>query len=144
MLFQYLLVGIGGSLGAISRFLVELGVNQLLSNSVFPYGTLAVNFLGCLIIGVMFGLISGTQFITPRIRLIVITGFLGALTTFSSFGHDTFALIEKGYLFIALVNVVIQVILGLVAVWFGLVGVKYWIRYSRYKYLKRSRLSRRS
>jgi len=78
-----------------------------------------VNLLGCLIIGFLFGVIAISQFIGPRIRLLLITGFLGALTTFSSFGYETFKLITDRNYTVALLNILIQVTAGLFAVWIG-------------------------
>ena len=119
MIAQYIIVGIGGSLGAISRFVIENLVNEFINTSIFPFGTLAVNLLGCLIIGFLFGIIAVSQLIGPRARLLMITGFLGALTTFSSFGYETFILIEKKEIITALLNILTQVIIGLFAVWAG-------------------------
>jgi len=121
MIIQYIIVGIGGSFGAILRFIIETWVNEFTKTSVFPFGTLAVNLLGCLIIGFLFGIIAVSQLIGPRARLLLITGFLGALTTFSSFGYETFALIKNQEFIIALLNVLVQVTIGLFAVWIGYV-----------------------
>jgi fluoride exporter len=119
MLIQYIIVGIGGSLGAVSRFIVEAWVGGFTRTSVFPFGTLVVNLLGCLIIGFLFGIVAISQLIGPRTRLMIITGFLGAFTTFSSFGYETFALIQNQKYFFALLNILVQVIGSLIAVWIG-------------------------
>ena len=119
MLIQYIIVGIGGSLGAVLRFIIETWVHGFSKTSLFPFGTLAVNLLGCLVIGFLFGIIAISQMIGLRARLFLITGFLGALTTFSSFGYETFILIKNQEFIIALFNILIQVVIGLFAVWIG-------------------------
>jgi fluoride exporter len=119
MIIQYIIVGIGGSFGALLRFIIESWIHGFSKTSIFPFGTLAVNLLGCLLIGFLFGIIAVSQLIGPRARLLLITGFLGALTTFSSFGYETFILIKNQEFIIALVNVLIQVTVGLLAVWIG-------------------------
>jgi fluoride exporter len=121
MIIQYIIVGIGGSFGATLRFIIETWVNEFTKTSVFPFGTLVVNLLGCLLIGFLFGIIAVSQLIGSRARLLLITGFLGALTTFSSFGYETFVLIRNQDFFVALVNILIQVLAGLFAVWSGYV-----------------------
>jgi len=121
MFLQSIIVGIGGIFGANARFLIEYFVKDFTGPVVFPYGTLTVNMLGCIIIGMMFAFIEGYNSISPRSRLLLITGFLGALTTFSSFGLDTFNLILKNHLIIAVINVLVQVVFGLIAVWIGFV-----------------------
>ncbi|MCP4180678.1 MAG: fluoride efflux transporter CrcB [bacterium] len=124
LLFQSLIVGIGGVLGAISRYLLEALVKIFAGTAMFPFGTLTVNILGCLLIGMMFALIDGYSSVGPRVRLFFITGYLGALTTFSSFGLDTFKLIISNHMIIAGLNILIQVIVGLFAVWLGYVVIR--------------------
>lgn len=121
MFLQSIIVGIGGIFGANARFLIEYFVKDFTGPVLFPYGTLTVNMLGCLIIGMMFALIEGYNSISARARLLLITGFLGALTTFSSFGLDTFNLIHKNNFIIAIINILVQVVFGLIAVWIGFV-----------------------
>ena len=85
-----LLVGTGGFAGSAARYLVGRWVHQLLGTTWFPYGTLAVNVLGCLIIGILFGLAQARGIFTDETRALVFTGVLGGFTTFSSFGLETF------------------------------------------------------
>ncbi len=117
-----LLAGAGGFLGAIARYLVVLGVNQTpLAASGFPYGTLAVNVAGCLIIGLVGGLASshGLFAAGSGARVFLFVGILGGFTTFSAFGYDTLMLAREGSFLLALGNVGLQVVLGLGAVWLG-------------------------
>ncbi|HJO94213.1 MAG TPA: fluoride efflux transporter CrcB [Victivallales bacterium] len=124
LLFQSLIVGIGGILGAISRYLLEWLVKMITGAVLFPFGTLTVNMLGCLLIGMMFALIDGYSSVGPRVRLFFITGYLGALTTFSSFGLDTFKLMISDHFTVAVFNILIQIVVGLFAVWLGYVVIR--------------------
>jgi CrcB protein len=85
-------VGLGGFAGAISRFLLSTGIHKVASSS-FPYGTLAVNVLGSFIIGFLF--LYFEQNISPNQKALVITGFLGALTTFSTFSLETVLMLQQ-------------------------------------------------
>lgn len=118
---KVLLVGVGGFLGAISRF----GVAQLLQNYVkhpFPIGTLIVNIVGCFSIGMLFEYLRGHQLL-PTIALFVSVGFLGSFTTFSAFGFETVNLIKSGDFRFATINVGASLVLCLGAViaggWIG-------------------------
>ena len=119
MWLQMLIIGAGGFLGAMSRFLLSGYAQNFSRKQIFPYGTLVVNVLGCLLIGLVFGLIINYQLLGERTRLLVITGFLGSFTTFSSFGYETFVLIKDNEILLALINILTQVTFGLVAVWLG-------------------------
>ena len=117
-----LLVGAGGFLGAIVRYLVFLGVFQTpLAASGFPYGTLAVNVAGCLIIGLVGGVASshGLFAAGSGARVFLFIGILGGFTTFSAFGYDTLMLARDGSFLLAVGNVGLQIVLGLGAVWLG-------------------------
>jgi len=119
MLLQCIFVGIGGFLGAISRYLISTKVQILSKSTLFPYGTLAANMVGCLIIGVMFGLVVNTTLLGESLQNLIITGFLGALTTFSTFGFETYALVRGKAIILAVVNILAQIIIGIVLVWLG-------------------------
>ena len=119
MVSQIILVGIGGFIGSVFRFLLSGFVHRLVPLSEFPFGTLAVNVLGCLLIGLLNGLAETRQIIGPELRLLLMIGMLGGFTTFSAFGYETFALIRDAEVFRATGNVFLQVFFGLVAVWMG-------------------------
>jgi CrcB protein len=119
-LSQSLLVGAGGFVGAALRFGVSGGVQRLAGFSSFPYGTLAVNVLGCLAIGLLSGLAESRQVLTPEARLLILIGLLGSFTTFSTFGYETLTLLRDGVLLRAAANVALQIGLGLGAAWAGL------------------------
>ena len=112
---KLLLVFIGGGLGAMSRFLVTTALAGKLGN--FPLGTLAANFFGSLLMGLVVGFLAGRF---ESIRLFVAVGFLGGFTTFSSFSAETLALIQNGQIFSAAANVIVSVVAGLLACAVGL------------------------
>lgn len=110
------LVGLGGFLGSILRYLLGGWVHRMLNNPWFPYGTLAVNILGCLMIGFLGGLAEDHQVFSSEARLFVFLGILGGFTTFSSFAYETSALATDGQFVAASMNIGLQVVVGLVAV----------------------------
>lgn len=114
------LVGVGGLIGASSRYAVGRWVNDMAGNPAFPYGTLAVNVVGCLLIGVLAGLAATRTILGVDTRAFLIVGVLGGFTTYSAFGLETVELIRRGEFFVGLSNVVLQITLGLAAVWVGL------------------------
>jgi CrcB protein len=116
---KLLLVGLGGGLGAVARYWLSGVVQEALRNVTFPYGTLTVNVLGCLIIGGLSYLGEARGVLTQEARLLLITGFLGGFTTFSTFGNETVGLARGGESGPALANVAAHVALGLGAVWAG-------------------------
>jgi CrcB protein len=111
-------VALGGSLGAVSRYLLGLLTRAWWGES-FPHGTLLVNVLGCLIIGILAGV--GLKHVSLPLQQFAIVGVLGSLTTFSTFGHDTLELFQRQPL-LALGNIGANVIAGLAAVALG-----YWL-----------------
>jgi CrcB protein len=114
-----LLVGIGGALGSIGRYLLGGWVHGLAPFGTFPLGTLVVNALGCLIIGVLGGINDARQALGPELRVFLMIGVLGGFTTFSSFAYETLALARDAEMGRALINVAAQVLLGLGAAWIG-------------------------
>ena len=119
MAFQIFLVGLGGFIGSVFRFLLSGFVYRMVPFAEFPLGTLAVNVLGCLLIGVLNGVAETRQVLGPELRLFLMIGTLGGFTTFSTFGYETLALIRDAALLQAMGNVIAQVVFGLIAVWLG-------------------------
>ena len=116
---KWILVMIGGSLGAALRYAVNLLAVRFWGSG-FPWGTLAVNLAGCLLIGLIFGLAERAAWVSPSMRLFFVTGFLGALTTFSSFAIETVNTASTGSLALATTNVLANNIFGLALVIAGL------------------------
>ena len=114
-----ILVGVGSLFGGVFRYGLSIWVHRLLDNPWFPYGTLAVNALGCLAIGFLSGLAEARAAFTPEARLFLFVGVLGGFTTFSSFALETFSLARDTQSLAALVNIGLQLVLGLLAVWLG-------------------------
>lgn len=114
-----LFVGLGGFIGASLRYWLG-GLVQDWSGSVtFPYGTLAVNLIGCLVIGLLSQVAEARGVFTSQTRLLVFTGVLGGFTTFSTFGNETYNFLQDGENQLALLNVAVHIVLGLAAVWCG-------------------------
>jgi CrcB protein len=118
-----LAVGMGGALGALARYGLS-GLAHRLYSGDFPLGTLAVNVLGCVAIGALAWMVEDRQMFGPEARLFVRIGFLGSLTTFSTFGHETFELLRDAEWLPALANVGANVLLGLTGVALGWIGAK--------------------
>jgi fluoride exporter len=117
-MLKLLLVGAGGFLGSVARALLSNFVQQL-SASQFPFGTLTVNVIGCLVIGGLSQLGEARDVFSPETRAFLFVGILGGFTTYSSFGNETINLGRSGLLVSALLNVASQMVLGLGAVWLG-------------------------
>ena len=116
---QLLAIAGGGALGAVMRFGVSSGVYRVLGKD-FPYGTLAVNVLGSLFMGLCFVLMIERNVLSMEWRSVIMIGFLGAFTTFSTFSIETLSLLESGELTRALLNILLSVTLCLAATWIGL------------------------
>ena len=118
-MFNVILVGIGGLIGSILRYLVSGYVQQWTQSFEFPYGTLAVNLIGCLVIGFLSQLADARGVFSTEVRVLVFVGLLGGFTTFSSFGNETMNLMRDGEMLPAFANVSAHMVLGLGAVWLG-------------------------
>ena len=115
---QLLIVGFGGFLGTIARFLVQK-LNLHWHFLSIPMGTLIVNILGSLIIGVIIGISAKSEFISPVIRLFLMVGFCGGFTTFSSFSAENLTLMQNGQFLSVLIYTGSSIILGFLAVYLG-------------------------
>ena len=113
------LVGFGGFIGAVLRFLISDWVNGIFQTLSVPYGTLTVNITGCLLIGILAGLSENRNLLGPETRALLVVGVVGGFTTFSTFGNETVELLKDGKSIAAFSNVALHVCLGLVAVWVG-------------------------
>ncbi len=120
---QVLAVGLGGFVGALLRYWLT-GVAQRWAGDSFPLGTLSVNVLGCMVLGALMCLVEYRAWFGPNVRVFLTVGILGSLTTFSTFGYETFALVRDGQLLAALGNVAANVGFGFAAVTFGWFAAK--------------------
>jgi fluoride exporter len=116
---RILLVMAGGGIGAVSRYGTTLLAAKLFGTS-FPWGTLIVNLVGCFLIGLSFALVERSFIMNPSMRLFFITGFLGALTTFSTFGYETVYAMKASDYWIAAANIVSNNLVGIALVFLGL------------------------
>ncbi len=116
---KMILVGLGGFIGSVLRYAVSGQVQQATQNVTFPYGTLAVNLIGCLVIGLLSQLAETRGIFTAETRAFIFVGALGGFTTFSTFGNETMSLLREGENLPALLNVGTHIVLGLTAVWVG-------------------------
>lgn len=120
------IIGLGGFIGAVSRYLVG-GFFQALSQSIsFPYGTFMVNIIGCFLIGFLAHLADYRGLFSDSSRAFIFVGVLGGFTTFSAFSNETFNLLRDGELSLALINIVGQVVICIAAVWLGR-AVAFWL-----------------
>jgi len=117
-LSQILYIAIGGAIGAVLRYLASTAVYALLGRG-FPYGTLVVNVLGSLAMGVLAILLIERVSTGPELRALLLIGLLGSFTTFSTFSIETLNLIEQGGLIKAGLNILLSVMLCLAAAWVG-------------------------
>ncbi|WP_210105240.1 fluoride efflux transporter CrcB [Neorhizobium galegae] len=118
-MMQLTLVAVGGAVGSVCRYLAGLAVTRLLGFN-FPWGTLTINIAGCFAIGFLTELLARRFDASLDLRLLIIVGFLGGFTTFSSFSLDTMVLIERGATAAALAYVLASVLVSLLAAFGGL------------------------
>lgn len=113
-----LLVGLGGCLGSVARYGLSTLVTKQ-AGSVFPWGTLAVNVIGCFAIGAVLHFVEDREALGQNARFFAAVGILGGFTTFSAFGHETLGLLDRKQFGLAAMNVLMNVCVGLAAVWAG-------------------------
>lgn len=118
---KYLIVGVGGFLGAIARFWLGGYVGAKLGTR-FPYGTLVINCTGCFLIGLVVTILAERTHWNPSWRYLIPIGFIGAYTTFSTFEFETFRAMQDGDMLVAFLNVAISLIVGFFAVWLGVIA----------------------
>lgn len=108
----------GGGAGAVIRYWMS-GAVQRVSDSVFPVGTMTVNILGCLLIGFLMSFFEERFQVDPVLRLFLTVGFLGGLTTYSTFSFETVALLKDGQMLYGFLNILITTSVCLLSVWIG-------------------------
>jgi CrcB protein len=118
MLTSYVLVLVGGGVGALARYVAGVAIMERYGGR-FPLGTLTINVTGSFLIGLLMTLMTTRLGINPRWRLLLVTGFLGGYTTFSSFEWETYSAVRDGQFWAGMLNVAASVMLGYAAVWLG-------------------------
>ena len=123
MLRNILLVGAGGFIGSSLRYVSQLAVDKWVVTN-FPLGTFVVNIIGCFIIGSLYGLAEKGNFINAELRLFLAVGLCGGFTTFSAFAADSLNLLKTDSPLLMLLNVAGSVVLGIFAVYLGIIAVR--------------------
>lgn len=126
-MLELLGVMLGGALGAAARFLLGLQIQEA-APTLFPYGTLTVNVLGCLGIGLLTEGASVANWLPPPVRVPLVVGFLGAFTTYSAFGYEAIRLFRDGFAGLALGYVAATTVLGFGAVGLGILLARLALR----------------
>lgn len=123
MVKSLLIVGIGGFIGTVVRFVITRYF-QYNGSSVFPWSTFIVNIAGCLLIGLIYGITEKGEFLSSDVRLFFTVGICGGFTTFSTFSNDSFLLVQEQEWFRLALYTSLSVFLGLMAVYLGRMMVK--------------------
>jgi CrcB protein len=115
---RLIFIGLAGFAGTLMRYwLSEWAARRF--GETFPTGTLVVNLIGCFLVGLLFSLMFDRYLVSPTVRTVILIGLLGGFTTFSSFGLQTFTLLRDGEMGLALFNIAISNVGGLLMVWVG-------------------------
>jgi CrcB protein len=117
-MLKILLIGMAGLIGTLGRYWLS-GVVARRYGETFPMGTLTVNIIGCFLAGLLFYLMQERFLVNQTLRTIIMIGFLGGFTTFSSYGLQTFTLLRDGEFAFAALNLVVSNLVGLLMVWAG-------------------------
>lgn len=123
MIKTLFVIGLGGAIGSMLRYLTSVFVARFWENH-FPLATFITNAIGCFLIGLFIGLLEKHQLTNSDLKWFLITGFCGGYTTFSAFGYENFNLFHNQNMTTAFTYIASSVIIGLIAVWFGLFVAK--------------------
>jgi CrcB protein len=118
MIRNLLIIGLGGGLGSMARYLCQKWFNETYPHP-FPWGTFVVNITGCFLIGLIYAATEKTSLLSPQTRLFLITGFCGGYTTFSTFAFENMNLLRSGDNLYFMIYALLSVVLGIAAVFAG-------------------------
>ena len=118
-----LIIGLGGFLGSIGRYLLQLSIGRVLVH-IFPYGTLVVNIIGCFLLGLIYGLAEQKDIFNHEWRLFLAIGFCGSFTTFSTFAFENLQLFNQNAHGHGLLYILLSVVLGIAAAYWGFYVVR--------------------
>ena len=121
-MYSYIAIFIGGGLGSIARFSLSRYIHTF-TTSTFPFGTLAVNVISSIILGSFLGLANEKMLASSNIKLLVIAGFCGGFSTFSTFSFETIELIRSGNMIYAIANILVSVALCVGVIFFLLKNI---------------------
>ncbi len=125
-LLDILLIAVFGAVGAVGRYTVSGWACRAFGES-FPFGTMAVNLIGCFLLGAVAHIGQNTELIPPSYRPAITVGMLGAFTTFSTFGYETLRQLQEGLWQAGLTNIAANVVFGLLLVWIGIETARYLV-----------------
>jgi len=123
MLKTILYIAIGGALGSVLRYLTTVLVSKYWSSN-FPLATFIANVLGCFLVGLLIGILEKNNLSHSNLKWFLITGFCGGYTTFSTFGYENYSLFQSNNSLLAFMYIGLSILVGLLAVWFGLFVTK--------------------
>jgi fluoride exporter len=120
-LMKYVMIALGGAVGAIARFALGAYVGQRMG-ARFPYGTFIINMSGSFLIGLIMTVLTERMQMSPNWRYLIPIGFIGAYTTFSTFEYETLRSLQEGQFTAGILNVVLSVTVGFLMVWLGVLA----------------------
>lgn len=123
MIKTIIYIAVGGAIGSVIRYLMAIVVNKYWSSS-FPLATFIINILGCFLIGFIIGLLEKYNLTDSNLKSILIVGFCGGFTTFSTFSQENLSLLQNQNTFLAFLYIGSSIFLGISAVWLGLMSAK--------------------
>lgn len=122
MLYKLILVFVGGGFGAICRYLINLFGEYIITSyfdRIYPLGTFSANIIGSFIIGILFGIFKQNIIVNENLELLLIVGFLGGFTTFSSFSLETYKMLVAGEYLLSFAYIVLSVVLAVIFTFLG-------------------------